>query len=89
MSLRASVSFSISETGVSRSATSRVQTTWFRPAPNAAENSSIAGKSCMSAGHARGPAVVLRGPHHWNRASVDSISAWFTVTPACPRSAAV
>ncbi len=73
--MRASVSFIISETGVSRSATRRVQTTWFRPASKAAEKSSMAGKSCI-AGQGK-------------RESALSICAWFTVTPAASRNAAV
>ncbi len=73
--MRASVSFSISETGVSRSATRRVQTTWFLPAAKAAVKTSIAGKSCIAA--------------QGNRESVDSISDWLTVTPARSRNAPV
>ena len=73
--MRASVSFSISETGVSRSATRRVQTTWFRPAAKPAVKSSIGGKSCIAA--------------QGKRARVDSSRGWFTVTRAWSRSAAV
>ena len=73
--MRASVSFSIRLTGVSRSATRRVQTTWLRPAPKSRVKSSIAGESCIA--------------DQGKRARVELTSGWFSVTPASSRSAAV
>ncbi len=50
VSARASPNFSIRLTGVSRSAASRAQTSWFSPRAQAASKASKAGDNCIRAG---------------------------------------
>ena len=72
--MRASASFSISETGVSRSATSRVQTTWL---PARGE----AGGEVLYRGEELHGSVEA--------GEVQSMRLWLMVTPSWSRRAAV